>query len=33
VHTSKQGEGLSGLINFATVQLTQTHTAPREWTY
>ena len=33
VHTTKQGEGLSGLINFATVQLTQSHTAPREWSY
>lgn len=33
VHTSKRGEGLTGLINFATVQLTQSHTAPREWIY
>lgn len=33
VHTSKTGEVLSGLINLASVQLSQSHTAPREWSY
>ena len=33
VHSSKQGEVVSGLLDFPAVQLTQTHTAPREWTY
>lgn len=33
VHTSKTGEVLAGLIDFASVQLTQSHTAPREWVY
>ncbi len=33
VHTSKQGEVVSGVVSFPTVQLIQTHIAPREWVY
>lgn len=33
VVTSKQGEVVSGALNFPAVQLNHTHTAPREWTY